>query len=204
MSNQFEHDEIGKVPFRDLLNAAMPAIKSKPFADLGDDELITYAKLVQYKVQWDLFTLYEEEAPGTLTWEGFVLLMHNSKELQGKCLEVIGMKLETAFFQYDFTQGELDESRINDIFIGDMLRGAKLFSDVDGLLLMALFLYFAEQAYFNHLQDTVRPDYTWEEYFNDLFIDHELWMGVVIAFRNTILRLDFKEGWQDVSISFDE
>ena len=204
MLHQFEHDEIGKVPFRNLLNAAMPVIKSKPFADLGDDELITYAKLVQYKVQWDLFTLYEEEAPGTLTWEGFVLLMHSSSELQGKCLEVIGKKLETAFFQYDFTQGELDESRINDIFVGDMLRGAKLFSDGDGLLLMALFLYIAEQAHFNHLQDTVRPDYTWEEYFNDLFLDHELWMGAVIAFRNTILRLDFKEDWQEVSINFDE
>ena len=34
MSKQFEHDEVGKVPFHDLLNAAMPAIKSKTFINI--------------------------------------------------------------------------------------------------------------------------------------------------------------------------
>ena len=165
MINQFEHDKTGKVPVRNLLNAAMPIIRSKPFASIGYDELITYARLVQYKVQRDLFTLCEEEAPGTITWENFVLVMRGSKELQSRCLDVIGRKLETAFFQYDFSQGELDLFKINDIFDGDMLRGAKLFSDEDGLLLMALFLYFAERAHFNHLQETTLPDYAWGKYF---------------------------------------
>ena len=203
MSSQFEHEEISKVPFRDLLNAAMPVIKSKIFIRIDYDELICYAQLVQYKVQWDLFTLCEEEAPGTITWEDFVLLMRGNREWRDRCLNVIGRKLETAFFQYDFDQRELDQSRVNGIFDGDVLRGAKLLSDGEGLLLMALFLYFAEQAHFNHLQDTVRPDYTWEEYSHELAIAGELWAAVLTAFRNTILRLDFKEDWREAGFNFD-
>ena len=203
MSNQLEHGETGKVPFRDLLNAAMPVIRSKPFIDTDSGEMITYAQIVQYKVQRDLFTLCEEEAPGTISWEDFVLVMRSSKELQDKCLDVIGRKLETAFFQYDFTERELDQSKVEEIFVEDMLRGAKLLSDGEGRLLMGLFLYFAEQAHFNHLQDTTRPDYTWDEYSSDLCLAGELWRAVLIAFRNTILRLDFKENWQEVDINFN-
>lgn len=203
MSKQFEHGEIGRVPFRTLLNTAMPVIRSKPFIDTDSGEMITYAQIVQYKVQRDLFTLCEEETPGTISWEDFVLVMRSSKELQDKCLDVIGRKLETAFFQYDFTERELDQSKVEEIFVEDMLRGAKLLSDGEGRLLMGLFLYFAEQAHFNHLQDTTRPDYTWEEYFHDLSLGGNLWLAVILAFRNTILRLDFKEDWQEVGIDFE-
>ena len=73
-----------------------------------------------------------------------------------------------SLFQYDFTQRELDLPKEINLAVDGMLRGASLFTDDEGLMLMVLFLYFAERAYFNQLQDTVRPDYTWEEYYYDL------------------------------------
>ena len=37
MSKQFEHDEVSKVSFHDLLNAAIPALKSKAFVKIELD-----------------------------------------------------------------------------------------------------------------------------------------------------------------------
>ena len=202
MSNLFEHEEISKVPFRDLLNAAMPVIKSKVFVNIDYDELSAYATIIQCKVQRDLFEIIDEDDPGEITWDDFVLLMRNSKELRDSCINVIGRKLETAFFQYDFTPKKFDLSDYSGMPDDGMVSGAELLSTREGILLMGLFLYFAEQTHFNHLRETVRPDYTWEEYFCDLKCDNGLWMEVLTAYRNTILKLDFKENWQEVEIDF--
>ena len=202
MSDQFEYDKMGKVPFRDILNAAMPAIRVKPFIDIDIDELKVYAGYIQYKVQRDLFELAEEAAPGTIDWENFILMMRGKKELRDICIDVIGQKLENAFFQYDFASQQSELFKHLDKIDGDMIRGARLFSDEDGALLVGLFLYFAEQTHFNHLRETIHPDYKWEEYRLDLQRNHELWMEVLTAFRNTILGLDFKEIWENVDFDF--
>ena len=204
MSIQFEPDEIGKIPFRDVLKAVMPAIKSKIFTSIDYGELTLYGNLIQYKVQKDFFDLIEETAPGTIDLENFILIMRGRPKLQDCCMEVICRKLETAFFQYDFTVSKADLSPYDDIPDGGMMRGARLFSDSEALMLASLFSFFAEQTHFNHLRETMRPDYTWMEYFFDLRRDRKLWMEVLTAFRNTILTLDFKDIWQEVDIGLEE
>ena len=181
MSEQFEYDEVSKVPFYDLLNAVMPAIKSKVFMNIDYNELLIYAGYIQCKVQRDLFDVIEEAAPGTMTWDDFILVLHNKKELRDKCMDIIGRKLENAFFQYDFAARKADLSKHLDIFDGDMIRGARLFSDAEGALLAGLFLFFAEQTHLNYLRETVRPEYTWEEYYYDLQHDVGRWMDVLTA-----------------------
>ena len=157
VSTQFEPDDIGKVPFLDILNVAMPAIRTKTFINIDYDELKMYVGYIQYNVQRDLFELADEAVLGTIDWKNFVLMM----------------------------------------------RGAKLFSDKEGTFLAGLFLHLAEQTHFNHLRDTMHPDYRWEEYRLDLQRSHELWMEVLTAFRNTILGLDFKELWEAVDVDFE-
>lgn len=66
---------------------------------------------------------------------------------------------------------------------------------------MGMFLFFAEQAHFNHLRDTVHPDYKWEEYHHDLLLGGELWITVLTAFRDAIQRLDFKDAWLEVGFN---
>ena len=163
----------------------------------GYNELLTYAGYIQYKVQRDLFEIVEEAVPGTMTWEDLILVLRIRKGLRDTCMDIIGRKLENAFFQYDFTARKADLSKHFDIFDGDMIRGARLFSDAEGILLVALFLFFAEQTHFNYLQETKRPEYTWEEYYHDLQHDSDLWMEVLTAFRSTIMELDFKTDWQE-------
>ena len=197
MSKRFEHDEVSKVSFHDLLNAAMPALKSKAFVNIDYNELSIYASCIQCKVQKDLFEVVEETAPRTITWEDFILVMRGKKELQDKCIDIIGRKLETAFFQYDFASRKADPSKRLTAFDGDIIRGARLFSDAEGILLASLFLFFAEQTHLNYLRETVRPEYTWEEYYYDLQHDIGQWMEVLTAFRNTIMELDFKTDWQE-------
>ena len=68
MSIQFEHDEIGKIPFRDVLKAVMPAIRSKIFTSIDYGELTLYGNLIQYKVQKDFLILLRKPRQEPSTW----------------------------------------------------------------------------------------------------------------------------------------
>lgn len=181
MPKQSEHDSSGDVRFKNLLATAYPIIKAKPFVNIDDDELSFYANYVQYRVQRDLFELFEEESPGTITWDNFLLMMCGTRELRDICMSAICRRMETAFYQFEFTEREtylFDES----------------------LIFMALFLLFAQQAHFNYLQDTVRLGCRWEEYHHELLRGGKLWNTAMTAFRDAVQRLDFKPDWSEVEV----
>ena len=204
MSKQSENEGSGRVQFQNSLAAAFPIIKSKPFINIVYDELNYYAGFLQYRVQRDLYELYEENFPGNISWDDFILLMRSVAEMRDAALTVICRKMDSAFYNFDFTSKEIYFFRESDASAGDWLGGAVLFSREEGLMLMGMFLYFAECAHFNHLQDTVRPGYKWDKYFNDLQHNQELWRTVLTAFRDAIQRLDFKADWVEVLKEYEE
>lgn len=112
MENQFEHKGFSSVKFQNLFAAAWPYIQSKVFCNLDQNSLDMGAQIIEYRVQRDLYEIQMEESPDDpLTWEEFILVMGESKDLQGQAISVICRKLETAFFDFDF-------SRKKSIFIG--------------------------------------------------------------------------------------
>ena len=104
-------------------------------------------------------------------------------------------------FDFNFTEKEIPFCRETDEPAENMLYAARLFSESEGVILMALFLLFAELAHFIHLRDTVCPGYKWEDYYHDLFHGGKLWDAVRIAFRGAIQRLDFKPDWLEVGFN---
>lgn len=133
MSKTFEHDNSSSIWFQNLLAIAFPIIKSKPFVNIDSDELSTYARVLQYRVQRDLYKLWIDESPDVPSWEEFIVLMRASKELRDKSMSVICRKLETAFFDFDFTRKEIDFFGDDDATNEDILHGALLFLTQKGL-----------------------------------------------------------------------
>lgn len=201
MPEQSKNDIPDDGLFLNLLTRVLEIIKSKPFANMDEDELSLYADYVQYRAQRDLFELFEESAPGTITWENFRLMMRGVQELRCICMAVICRKIGTALCDFDFAEKEIPFCRETDEPVENMLYAAQLFSESEGIILMALFLLFAELAHFIHLRDTVRPGYKWEDYYRDLLRGGELWDTVRIAFRGAIQRLDFKPDWLEVGFN---
>ena len=201
MPEQSKNDIPDDGLFLNLLTRVLEIIKSKPFANMDEDELSLYADYVQYRAQRDLFELFEDVSPGTTTWENFRLMMRGTQELRDICMAVICRKIGTALCDFNFTEKEIPFCRETDEPVENMLYAAQLFSESEGIILMALFLLFAELAHFIHLRDTVCPGYKWEDYYHDLFHGGKLWDAVRIAFRGAIQRLDFKPDWLEVGFN---
>ena len=198
MGYPLAESEFNNVSFQNLLSAAIPLIYGKGFINTDPDELDMYARWVEYRVQRDLYELCTDHSQDTMTWAEFVLTMRVSPELRDQAMDVISRKLQKAFFSFDFTPREICFFNEADDSDEDILHCAKLFSEEEGIFVMSLFLYFAEQAHFSRLQDTLRPDYKLQEYYHDLQHDKALWREVLMAFRDALQRLRFKDEWEEV------
>ncbi len=60
MPEQSKNDIPDDGLFLNLLTRVLEIIKSKPFANMDEDELSLYADYVQYRAQRDLFELFED------------------------------------------------------------------------------------------------------------------------------------------------
>ena len=191
MKNQFAQGEPDNAAFYNLLQRMRPLLREKYFLNLSDDELDAGACMMEYRVQRDFYELVKETVPN-MTWKEFVLLLRSSSELREMAMAAISRKLEREFFPFDFSGKETGFFRKADESDGGSY--AKLFSKEEGICVMSLVLYFAEQAHFNRLRDTVRvpPEYKWETYCHDLEHGKSLWNEVLTVFQNTVKQMDFK------------
>ena len=109
----------------------MPVIKSKLFMNIDYDELSCYAEFVQYRVQRDLYELCEERSLGDVSWDDFVLLMCGVEELRDISRSVICRRMKNAFFDFDFTEKEIQLFRESDA-AGDHPGGRSFFLKAKG------------------------------------------------------------------------
>ena len=133
MSDHLERKGPDSIQFHNTLAAALPVIKSKLFMNMNIDydELSCYAEFVQYRVQRDLYELSEERAPGNISWEDFVLLMRSAEELRDVSRAVICRRMKEAFFDFDFTEKEIQLFRESDA-AGDHPGGRSFFLKAKG------------------------------------------------------------------------
>lgn len=131
MSDQVEREGSNSIQFHNILAAALPVIKSKLFMNIDYGELDSYAEFVQYRVQRDLYELSEERAPGNILWEDFVLLMRSAEELRDVSRAVICRRMKEAFFDFDFTEKEIQLFRESDA-AGDHPGGRSFFLKAKG------------------------------------------------------------------------
>lgn len=133
MSDHLERKGPDSIQFHNTLAAALPVIKSKLFMNMNIDydELSCYAEFVQYRVQRDLYELCEERSLGDVSWDDFVLLMCGVEELRDISRSVICRRMKNAFFDFDFTEKEIQLFRESDA-AGDHPGGRSFFLKAKG------------------------------------------------------------------------
>lgn len=144
MPGEFEYHGIGNIEntgFQAFLAAAITKLRTTPFVNIDSNELALYSALLQYRVQRDLFELLEEAQPGSITWDDFVSLMHSTQTLRDICMDVICKKMNTSSFVFDFNKDHIDLSLERIMNSEDFIHAVRLFSDDEGVFLMALYLF---------------------------------------------------------------
>lgn len=184
---------------KDLLSALDIAASNRYMTLASQNEIDVYVTYLTYRVQQDLYQLCQEYGLlRDLEWEDFVLLMRQHKPARTAAVVVVRETLKEFFHsgQYDFDAAEVKLIQDSDIGDGEdkILHCSNLFSRDEGSGMIEGVLFHAEVSHYRRLLSQGR-DFLWQEYLNELEQKGPLWAQVYTAFRDALVRLDFKPVW---------
>lgn len=164
------------------------------------NEIDTYMCILTYRIQRNLYTLYQGPPwYGDLPWDYFVLILGSCQKARVAARIVLRRTLENFFdhgeYRFDITPADLLHS-MNELYAdGTILRATRLFPADEGRIAVEGILLHAEQAYYEYLSrvDSVR---NWHEYLSQLLHCPDQWNALRRAFYDALLRLDFRSVWQ--------
>lgn len=184
---------------KDLLSA-LDIITSNRYMTLASqNEIDVYVTYITYRVQQDLYQLCREcGLLRDLTWEDFVLLMRQHKPARTAAMVVVRETLKEFFHsgQYDFDAAEVKLIQDSDVEDGEdiILHCSNLFPKGEGSSLIEGILFHAEVSHYKRLRNQGK-DFPWQEYLDELEQKGPMWAQVYTAFRDALVRLDFKPVW---------
>lgn len=186
-------------PFRELSMAA-EIIQSDRCVTLGHEhEVEVYARYLTYRVQRDLYELCQETGLLLdLRWDEFVLVMRQNKLARLVAVAVVRETLDSFYRcgHYNFDVTEVDFLRDGDLEDedDDMIHSAMLFSPEEGRGIIEGLLFRGELTQYQRQLDRGR-DFSWNQFLDELTLAGPLWNEVLMAFRDALVRLDFKPVW---------
>lgn len=160
-----------------------------------------YVDYLSYRVQRDLYELVKGDGRlelEDLSWREFVeALCYQKQSVKAAFIvarQTIMQFLTSGYFNFDSADVHLsfdDDALAED---GDTVRSARLFPAYKGEALINAILYRAEQVQYAR-QLNRGKEYTWEQFIAELSSDQVMWEETVDAFRDALVRLDFKPLW---------
>lgn len=163
-------------------------------------EIDAYVWYITYRVQQDLFDICKEsETFADVTWAQFLLVLRRYKKVRDVAVAVTHQTLFKFFQtgQYDF-QKPIVRFLENDKESDDensIMYASQLFSACEGRKIIHTLFFRGELAYYQHYLN-VKRNYSWESYLTALTQDKEMWNTLVTAFKDVLIRLDFKPAWE--------
>lgn len=172
------------------------------YVSISPDELEAYAIYLTYRVQRDLYEMCQAMGEiQDMAWEKFIYFMRRNGHAQSTAVMVMQKTLQNfrdrGELRFGITEAELElelpqgANRADDQFYS----AAKLFSDDTGQLLVASILARVEFVEYRRQLDQGK-NYSWEHYIDELSQGKQMWHETVMAFRDALLRLNFKPFWQ--------
>lgn len=185
---------------KDLLTALDVVTSNRYMTLANQDEVDIYVIYMTYRVQQDLYQVCQESGLlYSLSWDDFVLLMRGHKPARAAAMVVVHETLKEFYLcgHYNFDVTEV--TFIKDSGAGDgedeILHCSNLFSPEEGSSLVEGILFRAEVSQYRRLLDQEKGC-TWQEYLNKLGRKGLLWYQVYAAFKDALVRLDFKPVWK--------
>ncbi len=181
-------------------SSAEEIMASNRLVVLDADRMDSYVYYLTYRVQRDLYELCKEnDSFSDLSWDEFVLIMRQYKPARdisvGVIRKTVSNFLERGSFNFQANSVEFfhdsDEAGKEE----DWLHFAQLFPTDIGCALISLLIFRAEFLQYRRQLCSGR-DFSWETYLEELTQDPAMWNEIITAFRDAVVRLDFKPVWQ--------
>ncbi|WP_298069853.1 hypothetical protein [uncultured Mailhella sp.] len=173
-------------------------VRENQFSGLDSEAVVVYGELLSFRVQRDYYEILRKKTGDPVTWESFLGLMQHFPGWVTASNAVLkytlAQKSTGRFFNFHVKRIRLPADLTFDSGDG-MLRSARLFDDTQRRAIVNAFFLQAEIDYYYQLRGR-RRNYSWEKYQRDLGKNQRMWRAVDLAFRDGLLRLDFKPGWQ--------
>lgn len=163
------------------------------------DELDAYVCYLTYRVQRDLYELFQEDGQFCdMSWREFVWEIRHIKEIRDAAAMVARGTLKDfrskRYFNFGvkdvklFLDSDMDDQDGNNIY------SARLFSAEEGRALVESILLTAEVVQYKR-QLARGKAYSWENYLAELSQKSSLWEETLMAFRDALVKLDFRPRW---------
>ncbi len=163
------------------------------------NELDAYVCYLTYRVQRDLYELFQESGRlSDLTWQEFVWHVRHMKRVRDAAAMVARETLKDfrkkGHFNFDVKEVELFLDSDMDDRRGGNIYSARLFSAEEGRALVESILLTAEVVQYKR-QIAEGKAYSWEDYLAELSQKSSLWEETLMAFRDALVKLDFRPRW---------
>lgn len=163
------------------------------------DELDAYVCYLTYRVQRDLYELFQESGRlSDMTWREFVWHVRHMKRVRDAAAMVVRETLRDFRSKGHFNFGVKDVKLFLDSDMDDQdssnIYSARLFSAEEGRALVESILLTAEAVQYKR-QLARGKAYSWEGYLAELSQKSSLWNETLMAFRDALANLDFKPLW---------
>ena len=169
-------------------------IRSNKYLGIEDrKEQMAHAIYIGYKVMRDLYEILIDEEETDLPWDEFLEYIASSSEIIFAASRVVKVTILDYATTSLFNFKNPDLSALDELEEYDTLRGYRLFSDKEAYALVEYHFLMAEVAYFFRLR--ILKGYTWDQFTKELEKNGDTWNTLLFAFRESILKMDFKPEW---------
>lgn len=182
----------------DFVKAVREIIRSNKYLGIEDQkEQKAHVIYMAYKVMHDLYEILIDEEEIDLPWDEFLDYVASASEIVFAASKVVrGTIMEyPSTSRFNFKNPDL--SMLAELEEYETLRGYQLYSDKEAYALVEYHFMMAETAYFFRLR--IQKGYTWDQYTEELEKNGDTWKTLLFAFRESILKMDFKPGWRKMA-----
>lgn len=179
----------------DFVKAVREIIRSNKYLGIENQkEQKAHAIYIAHKVMRDLYEILIDEEETDLPWDEFLDYIASTSEIVFAANKVVKATILAHPSTSRFNFKNPDLSALAELEEYDTLRGYRLFSDKEACSLVEYHFLMAEIAYFFRLR--LRKGYTWDQFTKELEKNGDTWNTLLFAFRESILKMDFKPEWR--------
>ena len=152
-----------------------------------------YSDYIAYRCQLSLYKLWNSD--GTLSWEKFITVLHDSEKLRNTAKAVI----ENTLLSFDPNAYDFEISHRVQFFEereeADVILAAQIFDEEEGEFLIHLFMLQTQVSHLEYLSKLGGFQYKWKNYIQDVLKNDVLKVRLIRAYQQALISLDFEKCW---------